>query len=312
MEKKMKFADYLNTRLDEKLGNLNASNDPKYAFLLKAALKNKNLRGLAGPNSKIVTLTGKGRSQFVKDLRDIQKKMGDPQLVFLTTEYKVTMIKNDDDVKWDDSSNSWVSTPISANLKTMDIHYMDNIDAWDLRNGPTLPKVNITNAIASAKGNLVVRRLKHSLDKASLDDDTQYHAVVILPDPENLSKGEQRTTNLYQGSGYKYAVIRNGNTRFMDQAKRDAEALRLERGAKSYNSRTMTFEDLYDILGNTNDRVIIDNDLYTKGFYDKFSGHSYKFIVTSDGIINICKLYDENKKWRLFAYDITNRRFIIE
>ncbi len=57
----MKFADYLNTRLDEKLGNLNASNDPKYAFLLKAALKTKNLRGLAGPNSKIVTLTGKDR-----------------------------------------------------------------------------------------------------------------------------------------------------------------------------------------------------------------------------------------------------------
>ena len=308
---KVKFADYLNTRLDEKLGNLNASNDPKYAFLLKAALKNKNLRGLAGPNSKIVTLTGKGRSQLIKDLRDIQKKMGDPQLVFLTTEYKITMIKNDDGGKWDDSSNSWVSNPINVNTKTIDI-FISNIEAQDLRSGPTLPKVDVESAITSARGNLIARRLKNSLDKASLDDDTEYHAVVILPDPENLSKDEQRTTNLYHGSGDKYAVIRNGNTRFMDQAKRDAEALRLERGAKSYNSRTMTFEDLYDILGNTNDRVIIDNDLYTKGFHDNISGHSHKFIVTSSGIINICKLYDENKKWRLFAYDITNRRFIIE
>ena len=98
----------------------------------------------------------------------------------------------------------------------------------------------------------------------------------------------------------------------MNEKLGNLNALRLERGAKSYNSHTMTFEDLYDILGNTNDRVIIDNDLYTKGFHDKLSGHSYKFIVTSAGIINICQLYDENKKWRLFAYDITNRRFIIE
>ena len=221
------FADYLNTRLDEKLGNLNASNDPKYAFLLKTALENKNLRGLAGPNSKIVTLTGKGRSQFVKDLRDVQKKMGDPQLVFLSTEYKVTMIKNDDGGKWDDSSSSWVSNPINVNLKTIDI-FISNIEAQDLRSGPTLPKVDVESAIKSARGNLIARRLKNSLDKASLDDDTEYHAIVILPDPENLSKDEQRTTNRYNSSD-RYAVIRNGNTRFMDQAKRDADDIRDER-----------------------------------------------------------------------------------
>ena len=259
-------------------------------------------------------MTGKGRSQFIKDLRDVQKKMGDPQLVFLSTEYKVTMIKNDDDGKWDDSSKSWVSTPVSANLPTMDIHYMDNIDAWDLRNGPTLPKVNITNAIASAKGNLVARRLKHSLDKVSLDDDTQYHAVVILPDPENFSKNQQRIAHRYNKSGGdKYAVIRNGDTRFMDQAKRDANELRLERSAQGYNSRTMTFEDLYNILGNSNNRLIIDGDLYEKGlFHDKLSGREYKFVVTSSGIINICSLYDQNKKWRLFTYDIKNQRFVVE
>ena len=308
---KFNFTDYLNTRLDEKLGNLNASNDPKYAFLLKAALKNKDLRGLAGPNSKIVTLTGKGRSQFVKDLRDIQKKMGDPQLVFLTTEYKVTMIKNDDDGKWDDCSRSWVSTPISVNLKTIDI-FIGNVGTWDARFGPNLPKVDVEGAITSAKGNLIYRRLKNSLDRASLDDDTEYHAVVILPDPENLSKDEQRTTNLYRGSGDKYAVIRNGNTRFMDQAKHDAEALRMERSAKSYNLRTMTFEDLYDILGNSNNHVVIDNDSYTKVFYDKISGHGYKFTVTSSGIINICNLYDQNKKLRMLTYNTNRQQFVIE
>ena len=305
----MKFTDYLDIRLDEKLGNLNASNDPKYAFLLKAALKTKNLRGLAGPNSKIVTITGKGRSQFVKDLRDVQKKMGDPQLVFLTTEYKVIMIKNDDG-KWDEGSSSWVSTPIGMNSNTVDI-FISNIEAWDLRSGPTLPKVDVESAIMSAKGNLIFRRLKNSLDRASLDDDTEYHAVVILPDPENFDKNQQRTTNLYNNSD-KYTTIRNGDTRFMDQAKRDAETLRLERSAKNYNSRTMTFKDLYDVLGNSNNRVVIDNDLYTKGFHDKISGHGYKFTVTSSGIINICSLYDQNKKPRLLTYNINLQQFIIE
>ena len=307
----MKFDDYLNTRLDEKLGNLNASNDPKYAFLLKAALKNKNLRGLAGPNSKIVTLTGKGRSQFVKDLRDIQKKMGDPQLVFLTTEYKVTMIKNDDDGKWDDSSSSWVSNPISVNLKTIDI-FIGNIGTQDLRSGPTLPKVDVESAITSARGNLIARRLKNSLDKASLDDDTEYHAVVILPDPENFGKNQQRTTNLYQGSGDKYAVARNGNTRFMDQAKHDAVQLRKQRAAMSYNSHTMTFRDVYNILGDTNDHVIIDGVVYEKFYYDKITGSGYKFLVTSGGVIHICRLKDSTQKYQNLVYDVNVRRFIIE
>ena len=259
----MKFADYLNTRLDEKLGNLNASNDPKYAFLLKVALKTKNLRGLAGPNSKIVTMTGKGRSQFVKDLRDVQKKMGDPQLVFLTTEYKVIMIKNDDG-KWDEGSSSWVSTPIGMNSNTVDI-FIGNIEAWDLRSGPTLPKVDVESAIISANGNLIFRRLKNSLDRASLDDDTEYHAVVILPDPENFSKDQQRTTNQYNNSD-KYAVIRNGNTRFMDQAKRDAESIRREREKAQidYPLFRMTFDQVRDIIFDGNATVTLDGVTYRK------------------------------------------------
>ena len=305
------FADYLNTRLDEKLGNLNASNDPKYAFLLKAALKNKKLRGLAGPNSKIVTLTGKGRSQFIKDLRDVQKKMGDPQLVFLSTEYKVTMIKNDDDGKWDDSSKSWVSTPVSANLKTMDIHYMDNIDAWDLRNGPTLPKVNITNAIASANGNLVVRRLKHSLDKASLDDDTQYHAVVILPDPENLSKDERRTTNLYHGSGDKYAVIRNGDTRFMDKAKRDADNIRDERKKAQigYQLDQLTFGKVCDFIFDGAATVTFDGATYRK---DPINNQQ-QCTLTKDGDLKLIGLHSvDNYESKVLVHNFRTKKFTIE
>lgn len=312
MEKKMKFACYLNTRLDEKLGNLNASNDPKYAFLLKAALKNENVRGLAGPNSKIVTLTGKGRSQFIKDLRDVQKKMGDPQLVFLSTEYKVTMIKNDDDGKWDDSSKSWVSTPVSANLPTVDIHYMDNIDAWELRNGPTLPKVNITNAIASAKGNLVVRRLKHSLDKASLDDDTQYHAVVILPDPENFSKHQQRIAHRYNKSGGdKYAVIRNGDTRFMDQAKRDADDIRQERKKAQigYELKFMTLSKAREFIFNGNTTVTIDGVTYEK----KSLRDNLYCTFTKDGDLKLIELYDDvNYKQMMLVYNFGTEKFAVE
>ena len=220
---------------------------------------------------------------------------------------------NDDDGKWDDSSKSWVSTPVSANSKTMDIHYMDNIDAWDLRNGPTLPKVNITNAIASAKGNLVARRLKHSLDKVSLDDDTQYHAVVILPDPENFSKNQQRIAHRYNKSdGDKYAVIRNGDTRFMDQAKIRAGELRKERAAISYNLHTMTFRDVYNILGGTNGYVIIDGIAYEKSYYDKITGSGYKFLVTSGGVIHICRLKDSTQEYQTLVYDVNVRRFIIE
>ena len=151
-------------------------------------LQNKKLRGLAGPKSKIVTLTGEGRAQLIKDLRDVQKKMGDPQLILLTTEYKVNMIKTVVS-EWDDSSNSWVSNPIDANSKIARM-FIDYVDAWDLRRGPTLPKDSIESAVSS--GYLIGGRLKNSLDKASLDDDIEYHAVVILPDPENLSKNQQQ------------------------------------------------------------------------------------------------------------------------
>ena len=306
---KVKFADYLNTRLDEKLGNLNASNDPKYAFLLKVALKTKNLRGLAGPNSKIVTLTGKGRSQFVKDLRDVQKKMGDPQLVFLTTEYKVIMIKNDDG-KWDEGSSSWVSTPIGMNSNTVDI-FIGNIEAWDLRSGPTLPKVDVESAIISAKGNLIFRRLKNSLDRASLDDDTEYHAVVILPDPENLSKDEQRTTNRYNGSGDKYAVIRNGDTRFMDKAKRDADDIRQERekARTSYQLEQLTFGKVCDFIFDGTATITFDGVTYRKDPVN----NQQQCTLTKDSDLKLIGLHSvDNYESKVLVHNFRTKKFTIE
>ena len=310
MEKKMKvkFADYLNTRLDEKLGNLNASNDPKYAFLLKAALKTKNLRGLAGPNSKIVTMTGKGRSQFVKDLRDVQKKMGDPQLVFLTTEYKVIMIKNDDG-KWDEGSSSWVSTPIGMNSNTVDI-FIGNIEAWDLRSGPTLPKIDVESAIISAKGNLIFRRLKNSLDRASLDDDTKYHAVVILPDPENFSKDQQRITNQYNNSD-KYAVIRNGDTRFMDKAKRDADRIRQEREKAriGHQLEQLTFNKVCDLIFDGNATATIDGVTYRKDHVN----NQQQCTLTKDGDLKLIGLYSvDNYESKVLVYRFRTEKFAVE
>ena len=310
MGKKMKFADYLDIRLDEKLGNLNASNDPKYAFLLKTALENKNLRGLAGPNSKIVTLTGKGRSQFIKDLRDIQKKMGDPQLVFLTTEYKITMIKNDDGGKWDDSSSSWVSNPINANLKTVDI-FISNIEAQDLRSGPTMPKVDVRDAVQSAKGNLIARRLKNSLDRASLDDDTEYHAVVILPDPENFGKDQQRITNRYNNSGDKYAVIRNGDTRFMDKAKRDADDIRNERKKAQigHQLEQLTFDKVCDLIFDGNATVIIDGVTYRKDPVN----NQQQCTLTKYGDLKLIGLHSvDNYESKVLVHNVRTKKFAIE
>ena len=295
--------------LNEKLGNLNASNDPQYTFLLKAVLKNKDWRDLIGPNSKIVTLTGSGRSQFIKDLRDVQKKIDDPQLIFLTTEFKTLMIKNNDPGKYNDDSKTFSSNPVNPNLHTADIT-VAHIPAWDKDKGPVLPKAEIDKYVTSAKNRTVQRRLKDSLDEAALGDDTKYHAVVILPDLGNIGKAGQRFDNKFSNDNYDT----NGSniTPFMYSARQRADKLRSERSAQSYNSRTMSFKDLYDILGDTNDRVIIDGSLYVKSFNDKISGYGYSFTVTSSGIIRICNLRDSLNKYHLLTYDIKDQRFIVE
>ena len=313
----MRFSQYIlesngDSALNEKLGNLNASNDPQYSFLLKTALKSKAWRGLIGPNSKIVTLTGTGRTQFIKDLRDVQKKMDNPELIFLTTENKTVMIKNNDDGKYDESTNSHVPNPISLNVRTIDI-IVAHVPAWELKHGPVLPKAEISNHVVTAKGRDVQRRLKDSLDEAALDDKTAYHAVVILPDLENKEKEAQRRRNKYSVSGDKYEQLSYADTSsFMYDAKQRAVELRKERSAKSYNSHTMTFKDLYTILGDTNDNVIIDGAAYEKSYFDKITGNAYKFVVTSDGIIHICKLRDSAKQYRSFFYNTKTQRFVIE
>ena len=254
-------------------------------------------------------MTGKGRSQFVKDLRDVQKKMGDPQLVFLTTEYKVIMIKNDDG-KWDEGSSSWVSTPIGMNSNTVDI-FIGNIEAWDLRSGPTLPKVDVESAIISAKGNLIFRRLKNSLDRASLDDDTEYHAVVILPDPENLSKDEQRTTNRYNGSGDKYAVIRNGDTRFMDKAKRDADDIRQERekARTSYQLEQLTFGKVCDFIFDGTATITFDGVTYRKDPVN----NQQQCTLTKDGDLKLIGLHSvDNYESKVLVHNFRTKKFTIE
>lgn len=311
MKEKMKFnfSDYL-SRIDEKLGNLNASNDTQYAFVLKVVLKNKAWRGnLIGPNSKIVTLTGKGRSQFIKDLRDVQKKIGEPQLIFLTTEYKTLMIKNSDPGKYESDEVGFVPNPINANWQTSDI-VVSNNHMGITKQGPALPKVDIEHNVVSAKGNFVIRRLKNSLDNAALDDDTEYHAIVILPDLGNIGKVSQRAVN--RVSDDQYETNYTGKTRFMNKALKDAEKLRDERAAGNYNTHTMSFKDLYDILSNSNDNVKINGELYRKMFYDSISGYGYKFTVTTNGVIHICKLSDSTGKWRLLTYNIGLQQFIIE
>lgn len=304
------FTDYLNTRLDEKLGNLNATNDSQYKFVLKAVLQNRQWRGdLIGPGSKIVTLTGRGRTQFIKDLRDVQKKIDEPQLIFLTTEYKTLMIKNSDWGKYNSDSNSYTPSPINANWQTSDI-VVSNNHMGDFAQGPVIPKVDIEKHVRSAKGNEVVRRLKNSLDNAALDDDTDYHAIVILPDLENVGKVRQRAVN--RVSDDQYETNYTGKTRFMNRALEDAEKLRSERAAGNYNTHTMSFKDLYDILGNSNDNVKINGELYRKMFHDSISGYGYKFTVTSNGVIHICKLSDSTGKWRLLTYNVNLQQFIIE
>nr|DAJ41915.1 MAG TPA: hypothetical protein [Ackermannviridae sp.] len=309
----MRFSQYIlesngDFVLNEKLGNLNASNDPKYTFLLKAALKNKNLRGLTGPNSKIVTLTGKGRPQFIKDLRDVQKKIGDPQLVFLTTEYKVTLIKNNDDGKWDDSSSSYIPNPVSAHLATTDI-FIANINTWDLRNGPVLPKTDVESMVTSAKGNLVIRRLKNSLDRAALDDDTDYHAVVILPDPDNFAKNQQRTENYYKTD--KYEVGSSGTTRFMRDAKYDADKIRRNREKEriGYEMEWMTTEKARELIFDSNTTINIDGVTYKKDP----AIDEQQCMLTKDGRLKMINLYNiETYKDFTLVYNFRTKKFTIE
>lgn len=297
--------------LNEKLGNLNASNDPQYKFVLKAVLQNKAWRGnLIGPGSKIVTLTGKGRSQFIKDLRDVQKKIGDPQLIFLTTEYKTLMIKNSDPQKYDDE-NGFTSNPINAHWQTSDI-VVSNNHMGSFVQGPALPKAEIEHNVLSAKGNYVIRRLKNSLDNAALDDDTEYHAIVILPDLGNIGKAAQRNRN--KTGGDKYAVGSSGTTRFMNGAKYDAEQLRYNREKEKigYQLEYLTFGTLTDLLFDPNMRIYIDGVPYNKGNYK----HECPATVTEYGHLKLMHLTnvenEYNVKSEVLVYNFKTKKFTIE
>jgi hypothetical protein len=310
----MRFSQYIlesngDFVLNEKLGNLNASNDPKYNFLLKTILQNKAWRGnLVGPNSKIVTLTGKGRSQFIKDLRDVQKKIGDPQLIFLTTEYKTLMIKNADQGKWDDDLGDYAPNPVNAHLQTIDF-VVSNNHMGSVIQGPALPKTEIEQNVLSAKGNPVIRRLKNSLDNAALNDDAEYHAIVILPDLGNVGKAAQRNRN--KTGGDKYAVGSSGTTRFMNGAKYDAENLRYERAKAQigYELKWMTIYKARDFIFDGNTTVTIDGVTYKKDPYRDDLGCTF----TKNGDLKLIELYDDvNYKQLMLVYNFRTEKFTIE
>lgn len=310
----MRFSQYIlesngDFVLNEKLGNLNASNDNHYKFLLKATLKNKHWRGdLVGPDSKIVTLTGKGSSQFIKDLRDVQKRIDEPQLIFLTTEFKTVMIKNEDPGKWNDDSGEYVPNPIGAHWQTADIT-IANVNKWELEKGPVLPKAEIEHRVTSSKGNQVIRRLKDSLVTAALDDNTNYHAIVILPDLGNIGKAAERNRN--KTGGDKYAVIRNGKTRFMDRAERDAEDIRYERAKAQigYELKWMTINKAREFIFDGNTTVTIDGVTYKKDPYRDDLGCTF----TKDSDLKLIELYDNvNYKQLILVYNFRTEKFTIE
>lgn len=313
---KYNFTDFLNDRLDEKLGNLNASNDPQYTFVLKAVLKNKQWRGdLVGPNSKIVTLVGKGRSQFIKDLRDVQKKISEPQLIFLTTEYKTLMIKNSDPQKYESDEVGFVPNPINANWQTSDIVVSDT-HMGSVVKGPNLPKVEIEHNVTSAKGNYVIRRLKNSLDNVALYDDTEYHAIVILPDLSNVGKAAQRrqNSNVYSYDKYLKDPF-SGKTDFMVSAELNAERLKKVKH-RIFKTSSMTMKDAHRMLaltGDDADNIVIDGEMFIKNY------NIYKdakvFVNTQAGIMYLCQLMPRaynNKKWQkeaILTYDMKSDKF---
>ena len=177
----MKFSDYLNGfRIDEKLGSLNATKNPKYQTLIKAVLKNKYWRGLVGTNSKIVEVAGKGSANLIKDLNQIERKIGSSQLIFLTTtdesnNTKSSMIK---------ILPFRESPKIGLNTKTLDL-IMKNDFADD-------SLVVAEKLIRTANGNQVEKRLKYSFDSVGLDGNTEYHAIVILAEDGILDKIKNR------------------------------------------------------------------------------------------------------------------------
>lgn len=303
MKEKMNFnfSDYL-TRIDEKLNNLNASSDPKYNFLLKTVLKNDKWfdKDIFGPKSKIVTMIGKGQSQFVKDLRSVQRKIGDPQLVFVTTEYKTVMIR-----MTDSSAHSVIfgkQIPIKPFVSTYCVVVSDShIEKID--KNLILPKTEIEKNILAARSAQRIVNLKTALDNAALDgDDVDYHAVVILPDLELVNKNSEK---------YHDAIKPSSNVSNIVKSTSNISSINSVSRAKSYNLKIMKFKDVHDILKNPNNEFIIDDVSYKIDSDIEKGQFGYKLDVDMTGGIHICDMIDSDNMHYALSYQIEWNEFHI-
>lgn len=302
----MKFGDFLNNRLDEKLGNLNASSNIKYRLLINAVLKNKYWRGLNGPNSPVVEVSGKGRSQLIKDLNKLVSKFGIPQTLFLTTGEDSHSVKSNM-IRFDTPTIEDVK--VGLNSPTFDVSIKRK---YDESAETDINVVDVERSVASANGkNRIPKRLKYSLDDVDLDDNNTYKAIVIFPDPDNINKNYNRTQNKYSDDKYLRNPF-NGKTDFMLSAELKAERLKKVKH-RIFKTSSMTMKDVHRMLaltGDDADNIVIDGEMFIKNY------NIYKdakvFVNTQAGIMYLCQLMPHvynNKKWQKEAILTYNMKF---
>lgn len=307
----MKFGDFLNNRIDEKLGNLNASSNIKYRLLLSAILKNKYWRGLNGPNSPVVEVSGKGRTQLIKDLNKLVPKFGIPQILFLTTGEDSYSVKSNM-IRFD--TPTLLDTKVGLNSATFDVGIKRK---YDESAGTDINVVDVERSVATAKGNIVPKRLKYSLDDAGLDDNNTYKAIVIFPDPNNINKDYNRTQNKYNDDKYLKDPF-SGKTDFMVSAELNAERLKKVKH-RIFKTSSMTMKDAHRMLaltGDDADNIIIDGEMFIKNY------NIYKdakvFVNTQSGIMYLCQLIPRaynNKKWQkdvVLTYNMKSDKFELD
>lgn len=307
----MKFSNYLNNRIDEKLGNLNASSNIKYRLLLSAILKNKYWRGLNGPNSPVVEVSGKGRTQLIKDLNKLVPKFGIPQTLFLTTGEDSHSVKSNM-IRFDTPTIE--DAKVGLNSPTFDVGIKRK---YDESAGTDINVVDVERSVASANGkNRIPKRLKYSLDDVDLDDNNTYKAIVIFSDPDNIDKDYNRTQNKYSNDKYIRDPF-NGKTGFMLSAELKAERLKTVKH-RIFKTSSMTMKDAHRMLaltGDDADNIIIDGEMYIKNY--NMLKDTKIFINTQTGIMYLCQLipHVNNKKWQknvVLTYNMKSDKFELD
>lgn len=70
--------------LNENLGNLRVTTDPKYLFVIKQALQKRLVTNIT-PKQKVTQIHGNQISNFYRDIQDGQKKYGLIGLIYVNT-----------------------------------------------------------------------------------------------------------------------------------------------------------------------------------------------------------------------------------